>query len=121
MPESVRPFGFLRHSIADWYCRLTHSNKSSHDEDHCVSCEGLVAKARRKSVSVNADLPPSSAKIRKILELLDAIEERGEREKTIIFSQFTSMLDLIEPFLKEAGVKFVRCEFHFCLPSQIDY
>lgn len=69
-----------------------------------------MAKARRKSVGVNASLPPSSAKIRKILELLDAIEERGEGEKTIIFSQFTSMLDLIEPFLKADGIKYVRCK-----------
>ncbi|OBZ66360.1 hypothetical protein A0H81_13586 [Grifola frondosa] len=29
-------------------------------------------------------------------------------EKTIIFSQFTSMLNLIEPFLRADGIKFVR-------------
>lgn len=54
---------------------------------------------------------PESAKIRMILELLHAIDERsGGTEKTIIFSQFTSMLDLIEPFLSENQIKFVRCE-----------
>ncbi|TFY77491.1 hypothetical protein EWM64_g6519 [Hericium alpestre] len=52
--------------------------------------------------------PADSAKIRKILELLQAIETRGEGEKTIVFSQFTSMLDLIEQFLAYEGVKFVR-------------
>jgi SNF2 family DNA or RNA helicase len=31
-------------------------------------------------------------------------------EKTIVFSQFTTMLDLIQPFLKDAGISFVRCE-----------
>ena len=34
-----------------------------------------MAKARRKSIGAHANLPPSSAKIRKILDLLDEIEE----------------------------------------------
>ncbi|KDQ12526.1 hypothetical protein BOTBODRAFT_112769 [Botryobasidium botryosum FD-172 SS1] len=81
---------------------------------YCTDCELQVAiQARRKSiVSSNSDLPPSSAKIRKMLEILSTIEERTEDdeapEKTIIFSQFTSMLDLIEPFLRDAGIRFVR-------------
>ena len=53
---------------------------------------------------------PTSAKIRMMLKILRDIEERDPKEKTIIFSQFTSMLDLIEPFLKDERVKFVRCE-----------
>lgn len=68
-----------------------------------------------------SDLPPDSAKIREILRLLREIDDRrsadeddeeGEDagEKTIIFSQFTSMLDLIQPFLREEGIKHVRCE-----------
>lgn len=49
-----------------------------------------------------------------MLEILKDIKERsGGVEKTIVFSQFTSMLDLIEPFLKEEGVKYVRCELIF--------
>ncbi len=45
------------------------------------------------------------------MELLGQIEERSAgEEKTIIFSQFTSMLDIIQPFLRDAGIKFVRCE-----------
>ncbi|KAI0342449.1 hypothetical protein BDW22DRAFT_1330967 [Trametopsis cervina] len=76
--------------------------------DQCSSCDDILEKARRKSMSTNPHLPPSSAKIRKILELLEAIEDRGEGEKTIIFSQFTSMLDLIEPFLKAHSIKYVR-------------
>jgi SNF2 family DNA or RNA helicase len=59
---------------------------------------------------------PTSAKIRMMLKILRDIDENSSsEEKTIIFSQFTSMLDLIEPFLKEAGVKFVRCEYRFRL------
>jgi SNF2 family DNA or RNA helicase len=41
-------------------------------------------------------------------------KESDGQEKTIIFSQFTSMLDLIEPFLESNGIKYTRCEaFHF--------
>ena len=46
-----------------------------------------------------------------VLKLLQMIDERsGGKEKTIIFSQFTSMLNLLEPFLRDNGIKFVRCE-----------
>lgn len=46
-----------------------------------------------------------------MIELLETINEQSNGEdKTIIFSQFTSMMDLMEPFLKDAGIKFVRCE-----------
>jgi SNF2 family DNA or RNA helicase len=71
-----------------------------------VTCVPLAEKA-----ALAEQERPSSAKIRMILKLLHDIEERSERtEKTIIFSQFTSMLDLLMPFLKEKGVRFVRCE-----------
>jgi SNF2 family DNA or RNA helicase len=52
--------------------------------------------------------PTASAKIRQLLQLLGEIRERGER--TIVFSQFTSFLDLLGPFLKAKGISFVRCE-----------
>jgi SNF2 family DNA or RNA helicase len=61
-------------------------------------------------------LPPDSAKIRKLLDLLKEINSRKDDEgeptgeKTIVFSQFTTMLDLIQPFLKDAGISFVRCK-----------
>lgn len=60
-----------------------------------------------------------------ILNLLRDIDERSDsQEKTIIFSQFTSMLDLIEPFLREKGIKYVRCEFTMIgrnAPSTLTY
>jgi hypothetical protein len=79
----------------------------------------LTRKARRKSLprTEGSNLPPDSAKIRKILELLKEINARendeGEPtgEKTIVFSQFTTMLDLIQLFLKDAGIAYARCEF----------
>lgn len=46
------------------------------------------------------------------MELLRSIEERSNgEEKTIIFSQFTSMLDLIQPFLRSSDMNFVRCNY----------
>lgn len=47
-----------------------------------------------------------SAKIRELLSLL---RKEAHEHKFIVFSQFTSMLDLIEPFLRaQPGLKFTR-------------
>ena len=74
---------------------------------HCQDCAPLARQSHSQSKDV-----PDSAKIRKIVEILHAIDERsGGEEKTIIFSQFTSMLDLIEPFLTKEGIHYVRCMF----------
>jgi SNF2 family DNA or RNA helicase len=110
----VSRFGRL---LTSYRSRLTTENIAK-DGEHCNDCTELARKAHRKSLSPNkdSDLPPDSAKIRKLLELLEEIKSRendeGEPtgEKTIVFSQFTTMLDLIQPFLKDAGIAFVRCE-----------
>ncbi|KIM92388.1 hypothetical protein PILCRDRAFT_810445 [Piloderma croceum F 1598] len=82
---------------------------SSSTGSHCSDCATFADKALRKTLAgPESDLPPDSAKIRKILELLAKIDERDDEEKTIIFSQFTSMLDLIQPFLTANGIKHVR-------------
>jgi SNF2 family DNA or RNA helicase len=86
--------------------RLTPNNTAADEwETHCVDCAPLAIQAKLQSEGRT-----SSAKIRMILKLLHDIDERAEGEKTIIFSQFTSMLDLIEPFLRDRGIKYVRCE-----------
>ncbi|KAI9695210.1 MAG: hypothetical protein M1820_008846 [Bogoriella megaspora] len=51
------------------------------------------------------DEPMISAKIRYLLQIL---EKETPGHKVIVFSQFTSMLDLIEPFLTNAGYVFTR-------------
>lgn len=62
--------------------------------------------ARNAGMSVS-----DSAKIRKVIELVDAIEHRSKKtEKIIIFSQFTSMLRLIREVLDERDLKFVQCK-----------
>ncbi|KAJ5662537.1 uncharacterized protein N7477_010153 [Penicillium maclennaniae] len=49
-----------------------------------------------------------SAKIDKATDILQANEDRGQSEKTIIFSQFTSLLDLLEVPINRRGWKYVR-------------
>lgn len=51
-------------------------------------------------------LPVVSTKIRHLLAILK--KELSQDNKTIVFSEFTSMLDLIEPFLRKRGYQFVR-------------
>ncbi|KAI1816546.1 SNF2 family N-terminal domain-containing protein [Poronia punctata] len=47
----------------------------------------------------------ASAKIRQLITIL---HKETQEHKFIVFSQFTSMLDLVEPFLRKEGIKFVR-------------
>ncbi len=107
-----------------------------YDGNHCHECSKTVVKLAKKrsaltrasgrnvnevAESDEASFLPSSTKIKKILELLDNIyartkdkfDEEGRKlppQKTIIFSQFTSMLDLVEPFLNSAGIRYCRCK-----------
>ncbi len=94
---------------------MSVSNTSDENAKYCDDCTDLAAKARRKSLATmkgsSSSLPPESAKTRMIMELLEDVAERSSgEEKTIIFSQFTSMLDIIQPFLRDAGIKYVRCK-----------
>lgn len=50
----------------------------------------------------------SSAKMEKILALLLDIRTTRPGEKTIVFSQFTSFLDLVEIPLSQYGIRFLR-------------
>jgi SNF2 family DNA or RNA helicase len=50
----------------------------------------------------------SSAKVDKCCEILEDIQNKGTGEKTIVFSQFTSLLDLLEVPISRAGWKYER-------------
>ncbi|KAI0768279.1 SNF2 family N-terminal domain-containing protein [Trametes elegans] len=89
-------------------CQTPLTPSNTWKDDICVGCEDVYKAARRKLADPTSDLPPHSSKTRKIVEILREVDARGEGEKTIIFSQFTSMLDLIEPFLRHERIKFVR-------------
>ena len=49
--------------------------------------------------------PATSAKVRRLLEIL---QSETPKYKTIVYSQFTSMLDLIEPHLKARKLTYTR-------------
>lgn len=65
-------------------------------------------KARKKYLNRLRKEYMPSAKIEKAMELLRAIQESKEGEKTIIFSQFTSLLDLLEVPIDAEGWKYKR-------------
>lgn len=98
--------------MSQLFDRLDRHNTSGSSTTQCQDCDLQIAvEKRRKSGRAGSELP-SSAKIRKIIELLETIDENTDgKEKTIIFSQFTSMLDLLEPFLRDEGILYVRCTY----------
>lgn len=65
-------------------------------------------KARRKYLKRLADDWETSGKIEKAMEILQATRDRNEGEKTIIFSQFTSLLDLLEVPIFRQGWDYKR-------------
>ncbi|ERF69085.1 hypothetical protein EPUS_01041 [Endocarpon pusillum Z07020] len=71
--------------------------------------EGLKNKAAKKRYLRRLEKNfQTSAKIEKAVELLDAIGGRGTNEKTIVFSQFTSLLDLLEVPLSRKDIQYKR-------------
>ena len=80
------------------------------EETHCRACRGAFVSVVQKAMSEGGAIY-RSAKIRMILELLAYIKRHeGGMQKTIIFTQFVKMIDLISPVLKEMGIGHVRCE-----------
>ena len=131
----ISPLAEIRHRLpkgasgkqcTDCEQTITHTSRRKSILTHTPR----KSKATSKSVDLDSgddgedtNLPPASTKIRKMLELLEMIhartgnerDENGKKippEKTIIFSQFTTMLDLVEPFLLNAGIQYTRCGLH---------
>lgn len=78
-------------------------------DQHAVSSsnqENALRKKRRfvrsKKKLLNA-LAQHSTKVRVIIEELDKVRESGNGEKTLIFSQWTSMLDIVEFHARVSG------------------
>ncbi|KAI9790588.1 MAG: hypothetical protein M1835_000878 [Candelina submexicana] len=69
------------------------------EDDSDASSEASSEEETKSSKIVN------STKIRHLVEVL---RQESAKYKFIVFSQFTSMLDLIEPFLKQEGFVFTR-------------
>jgi superfamily II DNA or RNA helicase len=73
----------------------------------------LEALLRLRQASCHPALVPgqaadSSSKIERLLEALE--EAASDGHKALVFSQWTSLLDLVEPHLKTAGIRFTRLD-----------
>ena len=58
---------------------------------------------------VNKQKPAFSSKLERLAELFDQLFEESDR-KVVLFSEWTGMLDLIEPLLKARKLPFVRLD-----------
>jgi SNF2 family DNA or RNA helicase len=75
--------------------------------------QALEALLRLRQAACHAALVPgqhaaTSAKVDLLLETLD--EALSEGHRALIFSQWTSLLDLVEPHLERTGVEFTRLD-----------
>ena len=81
------------------------------DEDDDESSEDSSEKDEDSEEELSLELEPSLASITtsaKIQHLLTILHRESATHKFIVFSQFTSMLDLIEPFLQQENLVFTR-------------
>ncbi|KEY67680.1 hypothetical protein S7711_03933 [Stachybotrys chartarum IBT 7711] len=91
------------------------SSSSSEDEDEeSDSDESAADSGIEESELYSEDEQPlgygtsrvlASSKIRELIKIL---HKEVREHKFIVFSQFTSMMDLVEPFLRKEGFKFTR-------------
>ena len=66
------------------------------------------ASTEDESTHSGSSSPPSKTTSTKIQHLLSILKRESATHKFIVFSQFTSMLDLIEPHLKKERLVFTR-------------
>jgi len=81
---------------------LTASETDSDSDDH--GQKAYQSRGGNKKTKKPGHLL-ASAKIR---EMMQVLRKEAHEHKFIVFSQFTSMLDLAEPFLRKEGLRFVR-------------
>ena len=73
----------------------------------------LEALLRLRQAACHPELVPgqhatSSSKIERLLEALE--EAASDGHKALVFSQWTGLLDLVEPHLHNAGIRFTRLD-----------
>jgi SNF2 family DNA or RNA helicase len=73
----------------------------------------LEALLRLRQAACHPELVPgqhavSSSKIERLLESLE--EAASDGHKALVFSQWTGLLDLVEPHLQNAGIRFTRLD-----------
>ncbi len=108
-------------------CDLGEAERTAYDTIRAATLKEVVAKLqegggvmaaleallRLRQASCHASLVPGheaagSAKLDLLLETLDSVV--AEDHKALVFSQWTSLLDLTEPHLRRAGIPFTRLD-----------
>ena len=110
------------------HCELSESERAVYDavraatrkqivealsEGGAGTLAALEALLRLRQAACHPSLVPgqhaeTSAKVERLVHALSAAQEDGHR--ALVFSQWTSMLDLIEPALRERGIPFARLD-----------
>ncbi|GME26052.1 putative snf2 family helicase protein [Neofusicoccum parvum] len=75
-----------------------------------TSTSSLVRPAKETPAPPPVNADTSSSKIDTLLKILKATASKDKGIKTIVFSQWTSFLDIVEPRLVEAGIRFARID-----------
>ncbi|KAL8791687.1 MAG: hypothetical protein Q9195_005694 [Heterodermia aff. obscurata] len=95
-----------RHTINHGDDNESAESESDSDSASASSSDDLSGEdSSSEDLSLNKRTLTTSAKIQHLLKLLHA---ESSSHKFIVFSQFTSMLDLIEPFLTRDRLRFTR-------------
>jgi SNF2 family DNA or RNA helicase len=77
---------------------------------YCTNCTNQIKRYTAMISPAATASVSASTKINKMLDILQHTRQHHPDDKTIIFSQFTSMLDLMEEPLQELGFKYCRCK-----------
>ena len=136
--QKVRPFVLRRlkrevapelppRSESVLYCELEDSERDVYEAVRAATHKEVVARLAEgagvlvaleallhlRQAACHPSLVPGqkAATSSKIARLLEALEEAAEDgHKALVFSQWTSFLDLCEPHLREAGIAFTRLD-----------
>jgi superfamily II DNA or RNA helicase len=109
------------------YCELDEEERSVYDAVRVATRKEVLAKLetgggvlaaleallRLRQAACHSALVPgqSAAGSSKLVRLLEALDEAAaDGHKALVFSQWTSLLDLIEPHLHEANIAFTRLD-----------
>ncbi|MCP3098838.1 DEAD/DEAH box helicase [Myxococcus sp. K15C18031901] len=113
--ESVRHVALSEHerAVYDAVYSATREEVVSQLEAGGSVLKALEALLRLRQAACHPALVPgqqakTSSKVQALVEALSTAVDDGH--KALVFSQWTSMLDLIEPALKEAGIGFIRLD-----------
>jgi superfamily II DNA or RNA helicase len=136
--ERIRPFVLRRlkqdvapelppRTDATLYCSLGDAERRVYDAVRAATLDEVVAKLREgggvlaaleallrlRQAACHPALVPgqtaeTSAKVERLRESLETVAAEGH--KALVFSQWTSLLDLIEPHLRAAAIGFTRLD-----------